>query len=147
NIVLRDYYNHKGFFINKKPSKKRTENLVKKLGVQTPSIYTPIKQLSGGNIQKVLLGREIDCSPKLIITAYPTRGLDIKSSYLIYDLLNEQKAKGIGIIYVAEDLDVLLEISDRILVMCRGEAIGIVNAEDTNKEEIGLMMSGEKLVK
>lgn len=144
NIALRDYYNHKGFLINKKPSKNRAEELVRRLGIQTPSIYTPIKQLSGGNIQKVLLGREIDCNPKLIITAYPTRGLDIKSSYLIYDLLNEQKAKGVGIIYVAEDLDVLMEISDRIMVVCQGEITGIVDARMITKEEIGLMMAGEK---
>ncbi len=101
--------------------------------------------MSGGNVQKVLLGREIESNPNVLITAYPVRGLDINSSYLIYDLLNEQKKKGVAILFIGEDLDVLLEISDRIMVLCHGEVKGIVDAKETTKEEVGLMMAGKSL--
>jgi len=98
--------------------------------------------LSGGNVQKVLLGREIIAEPNVLLTAYPVRGLDINSSYTVYDLLNEQKKKGVAVLLVGEDLDVLLSISDRILVLCHGEVSGIVNASKTTKEEVGLLMTG-----
>jgi simple sugar transport system ATP-binding protein len=108
----------------------------------TPSIRTQVSQLSGGNIQKVLLGREIDSNPKVLITSYPVRGLDIGASYVIYNLLNEQKSKGVGVIFVGEDLDVLLELCDRILVLSEGHVTGIVDAKEAKKEEIGLLMAG-----
>lgn len=101
-----------------------------------------MRKLSGGNIQKVILGREINLNPKLLITAYAVRGLDINSAYTIYDLLNTQKQKGVAILYIGEDLDVLLELCDRILVLCQGEVTGIVKAQDVTKEDIGLLMSG-----
>ena len=97
------------------------EDLVEKLGVVTPSVDTPVRLMSGGNVQKVLLGREIESNPSVLVTAYPVRGLDINSSYTIYDLLNEQKKKGVAVLFIGEDLDVLLQISDRIMVMCHGE--------------------------
>ncbi len=103
---------------------------------------TPVRLLSGGNVQKVLLGREISAKPNLLITAYPVRGLDINSSYTIYDLLNEQKKAGVAVLYIGEDLDVLLELSDRIMVLCHGEISGIVDAASVTKEELGLMMTG-----
>ncbi|HQB64174.1 MAG TPA: ABC transporter ATP-binding protein, partial [Sedimentibacter sp.] len=99
----------------------------------------------GGNVQKVLLGREIESEPNVLITAYPVRGLDINSSYIIYDLLNAQKKKNVAILFIGEDLDVLLELSDRIMVLCHGEIMGIVDARNTAKEEIGLMMAGKKM--
>ncbi len=120
------------------------EDLVEKLGVVTPSVDTPVRLMSGGNVQKVLLGREIESNPSVLVTAYPVRGLDINSSYTIYDLLNEQKKKGVAVLFIGEDLDVLLQISDRIMVMCHGEAIGVVDAKTTTKEELGLMMAGKK---
>ena len=95
-----------------------------------------------GNIQKILLGRELTVNPHLLVTAYPTRGLDIASSHLIYDVINERKMQGTGILYFGEDLDVLLELADRIAVICDGEITGIVNAKTTNKEELGFMMAG-----
>ena len=101
--------------------------------------------MSGGNVQKVLLGREIESEPNVLITAYPVRGLDINSSYVIYDLLNEQKEKGVAILFIGEDLDVLLELSDRIMVLCHGQLMGIVDTKNSSKEEIGLMMAGRKL--
>ena len=117
---------------------------MKELGILTPSVDTPVRMLSGGNVQKVLLGREIIAEPNVLLTAYPVRGLDINSSYTVYDLLNEQKKKGVAVLLVGEDLDVLLSISDRILVLCHGEVSGIVDARKTTKEEVGLLMTGVK---
>jgi ABC-type uncharacterized transport system ATPase subunit len=145
NMLLKSYKKNKGFIIDKKPSRKLAEELVEKLSIITPGIETPVRMLSGGNVQKVLLGREIESEPNVLITAYPVRGLDINSSYIIYDLLNEQKKKNVAILFIGEDLDVLLELSDRIMVLCHGEVMGIVDAKNTSKEEIGLMMAGKKM--
>ena len=89
---------------------------------------------------EVLLGREIACQPSVLIVAYPVRGLDINASYRIYDLLNEQKKKGVAVVFIGEDLDVLMQLSDRIMVMCGGKVSGIVDPRKVTKEEIGLMM-------
>ncbi len=146
NMLLKCYRDSKGPFIDRKPAKKLAEELIKKLDIQTPGTETPVRLLSGGNVQKVLLGREIQSVPNELITAYPVRGLDIHSSYTIYDLLNEQKKKNTAVIFIGEDLDVLLQLADRIMVLCHGEVTGIVNAESTSKETIGWMMSGKKEV-
>lgn len=143
NTILRDYYKQKSFFLNRKPAALKATRMVEKLNINTPGIKHPVKLLSGGNIQKVLLGREIDSTPCLLITAYPTRGLDISSSHLIYDLINEQKQKGVGILYVGEDLDVLMELCDRIIVLCNGKITGTVKADRVTREEIGFMMAGK----
>ncbi|MCR4435954.1 MAG: ABC transporter ATP-binding protein [Clostridiales bacterium] len=145
NFILKEYQNQKGFLIDRRPARKKAEQLVKKLDIKTPGVHYPVKLLSGGNIQKVLLGREIESNPHLLITAYPVRGLDIGSSYTIYDLLNEQKLKNVAILYIGEDLDVLLELCDRIMVLCEGRITGIVDARDTTKEQLGLMMAGEAI--
>jgi simple sugar transport system ATP-binding protein len=142
NIVLKLYQRQKGFFINRKPAEQKSLEIVKRLDIQTPGINHPVRMLSGGNIQKVLLGRELDSKPQVLITAYPVRGLDINSCHTIYDILNEEKQKGVAVLYIGEDLDVLLELCDRIMVMCAGEITGIVDARNTTKEEIGLMMVG-----
>jgi ABC-type uncharacterized transport system ATPase subunit len=144
NIILKDYQNQKGLLINRKPAAKKALKIVERLDISTPSIYHPIKELSGGNIQKVLLGRELDSHPRLLITAYPVRGLDINVSYKIYDLINAEKKRGVAILFVGEDLDVLLELCDKIMVLCHGECTGIVEAKKTTKEELGLLMAGEK---
>ncbi|WP_070000143.1 ABC transporter ATP-binding protein [Cellulosilyticum sp. I15G10I2] len=145
NLLLKEYYTQKGLFITRKPLREKARELVKRLQVSTPGIHHPVKQLSGGNIQKVLLGREIYLDPDVLITSYPVRGLDIGATYQIYDLLNEQKAKGVSVLFVGEDLDVLLNLSDRILVLCDGKITGLVDAKDTTKEEIGMMMAGHTL--
>lgn len=143
NVILKDYYLQKGIFLDREPARQRAEHIVKMLNVHTPSIYHPVNKLSGGNIQKVLLGREIDSAPDFLVTAYPTRGLDIGSAHLIYDELNRQKERGVGILYVGEDLNILLSLCDRIMVMFEGRIIGTVDAATATKEEIGLMMLGE----
>ncbi len=145
NMLLKSYKDGKPALLNRKPAKKLAQTLIKRLDISTPGGTTPVRQLSGGNVQKVLLGREIESKPNLLITAYPVRGLDINSSYTIYDLINEQKEKGVAILFIGEDLDVLLELCDRIMVICQGEVMGIVDAKKTNKEELGLMMTGEKM--
>jgi general nucleoside transport system ATP-binding protein len=145
NMILKEYQNQKGVFIKKISAKKLSQKLIKKLEINTPGVYHPVRQLSGGNIQKVLLGREIESNPHLLITAYPVRGLDINASYTIYDLLNEQKEKGVGILYIGEDLDVLIELCDRIMIICNGKVTGIVDATKVNKEQLGLMMAGQDM--
>lgn len=144
NLILKQYQTQKGLLINRKPAIAKAKEIIKKLDIQTPGIYHPIRDLSGGNIQKVLLGRELDSNPELLITAYPVRGLDINTCHKIYDLLNEEKKKGVAILFIAEDLDVLIELCDRIMVLCDGRISGILDAKKATREEIGLLMVGEK---
>lgn len=140
NVMLRSYKENKGIFVDRKKPRALSEKLIEELEIVTPGVDTPVGRLSGGNVQKVLLGREIAHEPSVLIVAYPVRGLDINSSYRIYDLLNEQKKKGVAVIFIGEDLDVLMEISDRLMVMCGGKISGIVNPREVTKDEIGLMM-------
>ena len=144
NMMLRGYNNGKGFFADRKTPKQLAEQIIKRLEVATPDVSTPVRRLSGGNVQKVLVGREIAANPTVLMVAYPVRGLDINSSYTIYHLLNEQKEKGVAVICVGEDLDVLLELCDKILVLCGGKITGVVDGRTTTKEEIGLLMTKYK---
>lgn len=141
NMMLRSYRKGKGAFLERKKPKTLAEKVISDLEVVTPSANTPVRRLSGGNVQKVLVGREIASSPTVFMAAYPVRGLDINSSYLIYNLLNEQKEKGVAVIFVGEDLDVLLELCDRILVINSGKITGLVDARTSAKEELGLLMT------
>lgn len=142
NLLLKSYRKGRSFWVERKPARKLAYELIDKLEIVTPDISTPVSRLSGGNVQKVLLGREIESGPNVIITAYPVRGLDINSSYTVYDLLNQQKEKGVGILFIGEDLDVLLELCDRIMVLCDGRVTGILDAKTATKEQIGLLMAG-----
>jgi len=141
NMMLRSYRKGKGINVNRKKPEALAEEIVHELDVVTPNLHTPVRKLSGGNVQKVLVGREISSSPKVLMAAYPVRGLDINSSYLIYNLLDKEKREGSAVIFVGEDLDVLLALCDRILVMCEGRVSGIVDARTTTKEEVGLLMT------
>lgn len=141
NMMLRSYTKGKSLFLEKKGPKDLANHIIDELEVVTPSANTPVRRLSGGNVQKVLVGREIAASPTVLMAAYPVRGLDINSSYTIYNLLNEQKQKGVAVIFVGEDLDVLIELCDRILVIGSGQITGIVDSRNTTKEEIGLLMT------
>lgn len=141
NMMLRSYRKGKGIFLNRKKPEALANEIVNELEVVTPGVHTQVRKLSGGNIQKVLVGREISSSPKVFMAAYPVRGLDINSSYLIYDLLNQQKAKGVAVLFVGEDLDVLMALCDRILVLSGGKVAGIVDPTAVTKEEIGLLMT------
>ena len=141
NMMLRSYRKGKGFFTDQKAPKTTAQQVVHDLEVVTPNLTSPVRSLSGGNVQKVLVGREIAASPSVLMTAYAVRGLDINTSYTIYDLLTQQKMSGVAVIYVGEDLDVLLELCDRILVLCGGRVSGIVDGRSTTREEVGLMMT------
>ena len=141
NMMLRSYRKGKAGFLNRKKPRAQAEQIIKELEVSTPGVSTPVRKLSGGNVQKVLVGREIAYTPKVLMAAYPVRGLDINSSYTIYNLLNRQKENGVAVIYVGEDLDVLLELCDRIMVINSGAVTGIVDARKATKEEIGLLMT------
>ncbi len=141
NMMLRSYRKGKSMFADRKSPHVLAEHVVEELEVNTPGVSTPVRKLSGGNVQKVLVGREIASAPTVLMTAYAVRGLDINSSYTIYDLINRQKEKGVAVIYVGEDLDVLLELCDRILVLCGGEVSGIVPGKGADKREVGMMMT------
>ena len=141
NMMLRSYRRGSGIFVDRKKPKDLAETIISDLQVVTPSVNTPVRRLSGGNVQKVLVGREIASSPTVLMAAYPVRGLDINSSYMIYNLLNQQKQNGVAVIFVGEDLDVLLELCDRILVIGSGRITGIVDGRKAKKEEIGALMT------
>ena len=141
NMMLRTWNKGKGIFVNRKEPEKVAEQVYEFLEVVTPSIDYPVRKLSGGNVQKVLVGREIASAPSVLMSAYAVRGLDINTSYIIYSLMEGQKAKGVAVIFVGEDLDVLLQLADRILVLCDGKVSGIVDARTTTKEDVGLLMT------
>ena len=141
NMMLRSYENGHGPFTDRKTPQKLAQSVVEDLEVVTPGINTPVRSLSGGNVQKILVGREIASAPKVLLTAYAVRGLDINASYTIYDLINEQKKAGVAVVYVGEDLDVLMELSDRILVLCGGEVSGVLDGRTADRNEVGLLMT------
>ena len=141
NMMLRSYRKGPAGFLDRKKPKALADEIIKELEISTPGTSTPVRKLSGGNVQKVLVGREIAFAPKVLMAAYPVRGLDINSSYTIYHLLNRQKQNGVAVIYVGEDLDVLLELADRILVLCGGKVSGIVPGRGADKRQIGMMMT------
>ncbi len=144
NVLLRSYQRDAGIFVDRKKGKRQAEEIVERYDVKTPSVNHVLRKLSGGNIQKVLLGREVELNPKLLITAYPVRGLDINASYKIYDILNDQKKSGVAVLFIGEDLDVLLALCDRLLVMHDGKVMDIVDPKVTTKEDVGLLMLGYK---
>ena len=146
NVMLKRYKKGKGPFLHRRQPRSQAERIKTELDVATPYLEFPVRRLSGGNVQKVLVGREITAKPTVLMTAYAVRGLDVNTSYTIYNILNEQKRNGVAVIYVGEDLDVLLALSDRILVMCDGKANAIVDARTSSKEELGLLMTHLKEV-
>ncbi len=145
NVLLRSFKRDRGIFVNRRKARRQAEEIVERYDVKTPSINHTLRKLSGGNIQKVLLGREVELNPKLLITAYPVRGLDIGASYHIYDILNNQKKEGVAVLFIGEDLDVLLALCDRLLVMHDGSVMDIVDPKTVTKEEVGLLMLGHHI--
>ena len=141
NMMLRSYQKGKGMFLHRREPRDLAEHIIEDLQVATPGASTPVRQLSGGNVQKVLVGREIAAAPSVLMAAYPVRGLDINASYTIYNLLNRQKEQGVAVIFVGEDLDVLMELCDRILVINAGRIAGVVDGRTARKDEIGLLMT------
>jgi ABC-type uncharacterized transport system ATPase subunit len=142
NLLLKTYRDQKGVLLKRRDARREAGEMVKRLDIATPNLSIPVRKLSGGNVQKVLLGREINLSPRVLITAYPVRGLDIGASMTIYDMLNEQKLKGVGILFIGEDLDVLLALCDRILVLSGGKVSAIVSTKFATKALLGMKMTG-----
>ncbi len=141
NMLLKTYGRGRSILTDMRAPRHMAEKVRTELEVVTPSLSTPVSRLSGGNVQKVLVGREISEAPTVLMTAYAVRGLDINTSYTIYNLLDEEKKSGVAVIYVGEDLDVLIDLCDRILVLCGGKVNGIVDARTTTKEEVGMRMT------
>ena len=141
NMMLRSWRRGHTAFLERKRPKDLAENIIKSLEIVTPDANTPVRRLSGGNVQKVLVGREIAQHPTVLMVAYPVRGLDINSSYMIYNLLQKQKESGVSVIFVGEDLDVLVELCDRIMVLNSGRITGIVDGPSATKEELGILMT------
>ena len=141
NMMIRSYRKGGFFWADRRTPRTLAESIIGTLEIVTPGVSTPVGKLSGGNVQKVLLGREIASAPNVLMVAYPVRGLDINSAYTIYSLLNVQKIRGVAVLCVGEDLDVLLALCDRIMVLCGGRVTGIVDASTATKEQIGLMMT------
>ena len=142
NLMLKNYKKSKGIFVDRDSARKQADYLIQRYNIVTPSTETRVKDLSGGNVQKILVGREIGTNPSVLITAYPVRGLDVNSSYMIYDVLNQEKEKNTAILFIGEDLDVLLTFCDKIMVLYQGKNMGIIHTKETTKEQIGLMMMG-----
>ena len=141
NMMIRSYRKGGFFWADRRAPKTLAEHIIGTLEIVTPGVSTPVGKLSGGNVQKVLVGREIASAPTVLMVAYPVRGLDINSAYTIYSLLNVQKMRGVAVLCVGEDLDVLLALCDRILVLCDGRVTGVVDARTATKEQVGLLMT------
>ncbi|MBO4235030.1 MAG: ABC transporter ATP-binding protein [Firmicutes bacterium] len=141
NMMLRSFRSGRSVFTDRKTPRALAEKVIEELNVSTPGVSAPVRKLSGGNVQKILVGREISSAPTVLLSAYAVRGLDINASYTIYDLINKQKKRGVAVIYVGEDLDVLLELCDRILVLCGGKVSGIIDGRTAEKHQVGLMMT------
>lgn len=147
NLILQDHVwapYSKGIFLNFKHIARHAQEMIQRFNVKTPSRETPVKNLSGGNIQKLILARELARKPRVLIAAQPTRGVDIGATEYIHNQLLQQRAEGLATLLISEDLDEVRALSDRIAVMFGGEIMGIVDNKETTVEEIGLMMAGEK---
>ncbi len=144
NVMLRSYRSGKGMLLDRKTPARVCGDIVKQLDVSTPDLKTPVRRLSGGNVQKVLLGREIHGKPDVLIAAYPVRGLDIGATQKIYEMMNEEKLRGSCVIFVGEDLDTLMSLCDRLLVLCNGRVAGLVDPRQVSRNDVGLMMMDDK---
>ena len=147
NMILREHhkmpYSRSGF-LNLGEISRHSQQLIKKFQVKTPSQETLAKNLSGGNIQKVVIARELSRQPRVIIAAQPTRGLDIGATEYVRQQLIEQRKNGTAIMLISEDLDEVKALSDRIMVLFGGEVMGIVQSDEVTVEQLGLMMAGER---
>lgn len=149
NLIMKDHTYPpyaKGIFMNFKSIAAESERLVETFDIKTPSITTPIKNLSGGNIQKLILAREISRGPRVLVASQPTRGLDIRATEYVRRRITEQREKGVTTLLISEDLDEILSLSDRIAVIFEGEIMGVVNRDEATFENLGLMMGGMKMM-
>jgi simple sugar transport system ATP-binding protein len=147
NLILQDHvwrpYSN-GVFLDFKVIDQHAQKMIRDFNVKTPSAETPVRNLSGGNIQKLILARELARKPRVLIAAQPTRGVDIGATEYIHNQLLEQRADGLATLLISEDLDEVRALSDRIAVMFGGEIMGILDGDQISIEELGLMMAGER---
>lgn len=146
NLIMKSYKNpefRKGIFQDKKAIAQNAQDKIGTFAIKAGPAGTPVKNLSGGNIQKVIIARELSESPAVLVALYPTRGLDIGSAEYVHKVIADSAREGMSTILISEDLDELLKLSDRIVVMFRGNTVGSVDPKNTTREEIGLMMAGE----
>ncbi|RPI94738.1 MAG: ATP-binding cassette domain-containing protein, partial [Chloroflexi bacterium] len=145
NLILQQHGDRPyadGIFLNSRVIRRRCADLIQRFDIRTPGQETPIKSLSGGNIQKLVLARELSREPRVLIAAQPTRGVDIGATEYIHQRLLEQRAKGTATLLISEDLDEILALADRIAVIYEGQIVGMVDRHQTSVEELGLMMAG-----
>jgi simple sugar transport system ATP-binding protein len=145
NMILATHHRppySNGFFLNFKQIADHADQLIRNYEVKTPGRETPVKNLSGGNIQKLILARELSRTPKVLVAAQPTHGVDIGSTEYIHKRLIEQRSEGTATLLISEDLEEILALSDRIAVIYEGQIIGVVECERAKKEELGLWMAG-----
>ena len=148
NLILKSYREdkfRKSFLQDQKAINDNAEKLINDFAIKSGPAGTPVRLLSGGNIQKVIIARELSLEPSVLVALYPTRGLDIGSAEYVHKVIIEAREKEMSTILISEDLDELLKLSDRIAVMFRGTVTGFVDPKSTTREEIGLLMSGEKV--
>jgi simple sugar transport system ATP-binding protein len=148
NAILRDYGGPplaQGPFLSGASVANFTDNLITRHDVKTPGRWARLRTLSGGNQQKLLLGRELNGEPRLIVAVHPTRGVDVGATEAIHAALREQRTRGAATLLISEDLDELLALADRIAVMFDGKVMGILPARDADPEQIGLLMAGVTL--
>ncbi len=145
NLILREHtqkpYSHSSF-LDFRAISQRSADLIQKFNVKTPSQETVVKNLSGGNIQKLLLARELSRKPRVLVASQPTRGLDIGATEYVHQQLLEQRAEGTATLLISEDLDEILALSDRVAVIYEGQIMGVVPSDQTTPEELGLLMAG-----
>jgi simple sugar transport system ATP-binding protein len=145
NLILREHQNEpysRLGFLDPIAIARHSDELIGKFNVKTPSRETPAKSLSGGNIQKILLAREISSQPRVLLAAQPTRGLDIGATEYVREQLLEQRRQGVAVLLISEDLDEILALSDRIAVIYEGRIMDILPREQATPERLGLLMAG-----
>lgn len=145
NMILKSYRKGRSWFINWKKARQWTDGVVERYEVKLASVLNPVRMMSGGNMQKLLLAREIESDPVVLVAVYPMRGLDIGATDYVRRLLLEQRDAGRAVLLISEELEELLALSDRIAVMHSGEIMGVVQGEGITKEELGLMMAGRRV--
>lgn len=148
NIILKSYREgamSRGPFLRRRASTAEARNLMTRFDVAAPGPDTLVRQLSGGNVQKVLLARELSSNPRVVVAASPTRGLDVGSAMEVRRILLESAQRGVGVLLISEDLDEVLSLSDRVAVFYEGRVAGMVRPSETTREKIGLMMAGATL--
>jgi simple sugar transport system ATP-binding protein len=145
NLLIKSYRTSDRLwfgFLRRRKNRLWSQKLVDQFNVKTPDLDTPTRQLSGGNQQKLLFAREINQKPQLMVAVHPTQGLDVGATDGVHQLLYDLRNDGGAVLLISEDLDEVLQLSDRVLVIFNGKIIGEMNRQEANKERIGMWMAG-----